>query len=180
MVSPGTPWNVGIADLRSASAAPRTTHVGTPDRSQRTSGSERETAAGDVHRSRRSARAREAARTRGSSTFGLRGRRSFDRMGVAPRPTLCPEAESGIGRCATETRRSQRVSRTVASEGCARKYALKGGLPYVRADVAPRVAPTGLSGRSDRGKSELLFALLFGLPGACCVPGPASRIRNHR
>ena len=51
--------------------------------------------------------------------LGFRGRRSYDRRGVAPSPALRPEAESGIREYATEMQRGQRVSRTLASEGYA-------------------------------------------------------------
>ena len=60
--------------------------------------------------------------------LGFRGRRSYDRRGVAPSPALRPEAESGIREYATEMQRDQRVSRTLTSEGCAHEYATKGGL----------------------------------------------------
>ena len=79
--------------------------------------------------------------------FGFRGRRSSDRRGVAPSPTLRPKGGGWIRQHSTETQRSQRVSRTVASEGYAHKYEHKGGLTYVRTNVAPRVTPTGLSSR---------------------------------
>ena len=65
----------------------------------------------------------------------------MDRRGVAPSPTLRPRAETPVREDPSEPQRCQRVSRTVTGEGYETKYARKGGLSYLRTNVAPSVTP---------------------------------------
>ena len=87
--------------------------------------------------------------------FGFRGCRSYDRRGVAPSPTLRPKAETPVREPASESQRCQRVSRTVTSEGYAHKYEHKGGLTYVRTNVAPRVTPARANHSRESGVGGL-------------------------
>ena len=66
----------------------------------------------------------------------------FDKeRGVACSPALRSKAETPVREDASEPQRCQWVSRTVPSEGYETKYANKGGLSYLRTNVAPRVTP---------------------------------------
>ena len=77
----------------------------------------------DPSRRRRGLGATPNPGTKSWRKSGLRGRRSYDRRGVAPSPTLRPKGGEWIRRNAAETQRGQRASGAAASERGVTKYA---------------------------------------------------------
>ena len=119
--------------------------------------------------------------TTGVTSAAFPGRRSSDRRGVAPSPTLRPKGGEWIRQHATETQRGQRVSRTVTSEGYAHKYEHKGGLTYVRTNVAPRVTPARANYSRESGRCRAFPGSTGGpLMLAGCAPLPGRTTRSGR